>query len=72
MNSQNILGKRENSVPILKPVVDYHKLTEKEFNDYTNEIMQIFYLNDARKRAKTVYEAAKLAYENAKSELKKK
>ena len=48
MNSQNILGKRENSVPILKPVVDYHKLTEKEFNDYTNEIMQIFYLNDAR------------------------
>ena len=67
-----MLGKRENPVPILKPVVDYHKLTEKEFNDYTNEIMQIFYLNDARKRAKTDYEAAKLAYENAKSELKKK
>lgn len=67
-----MLGKRENPVPFVKPVVDYHKVTEKEFNDYTNEIMQIFILNDTRKRAKTDYETAKLAYENAKSALKKK
>jgi len=31
----------------------------------------VFQLNDARKRAKTKFEAAKLEYENAKAELRK-
>ena len=33
--------------------------------------MHVFQLNDARKRAKTKFEAAKLEYENAKAELRK-